>query len=76
MSDNLLPAEISEGTYAAQLARVRLLGKRALKTPGARLSGIIMLIFAPAMARWFLEGVSAAGRTKEPDASPFTYTMR
>lgn len=73
-SPALLPPHLINPDFAVQRARVRRIARSAMRTPGARLTGLILLIFAPVFARWFVEGVSA-GRRRAP-TSPFVYTMR
>lgn len=72
--DDSLPVELAARTYEAQLARVRGLAKQAVMTKGARFAGLILFLFAPVFARWFLSGISAV--EEQPYVSPFTYTMR
>jgi len=52
--------------------RVRRLGFEALRTPGARRAGLIMLLFAGVFARWFESG---EGRPAPAGISPFTYPI-
>jgi hypothetical protein len=73
-SPALLPPHSINPNFAVQRARVRCIARSAMRTPGARLAGLILFIFAAVFARWFVEGVSA-GRRRAP-ISPFVYTMR
>ncbi len=68
-----LNSQTESASYVEQLSRVRKLGREALGTPGARFVGIVMLIFAPAFARWFVSGIEM---TEPEKANPFTYTVR
>jgi hypothetical protein len=69
-----LPETLLEENLPAQLRRVRRFALVALTTPGARMTGLVMLVFAPKFASWFLEGVKTRDETRTP--SPFTYTLQ
>ena len=74
LASRTLPPEVIAPDYQAQLARVRKLGRQALATPGARIAGLTLLVFAPIFARLFL---GALTQIDDPEAaSPFAYTMR
>ncbi|MBV8152425.1 MAG: hypothetical protein JOY59_12775 [Candidatus Eremiobacteraeota bacterium] len=68
-----LPSRARDPEFRAQLQRVRRIGLEALRTPGARLIGVAMLLFAPVFARWFVAGVKAQKASDTKD--PFVYRM-
>ena len=68
-----LPSQLRDPEFRVQLRRVRRIGLEALQTPGARLSGIVLLLFAPVFARWFVAGVKAQKATDTKN--PFVYQM-
>ena len=73
-SNEELFADLLDTSFEAQRLRVRRIAWDALRTPGARLSGLLLWVFAPVFARWFVEGIEK--RCERPAMSPFVYTMR
>ena len=72
-SEGMQHVAATDDGFAIQLARVRKLGREALRTRGARIAGIVLLAFAPVFARWMVAGL----RNDEPESvNPFTYTVR
>jgi hypothetical protein len=69
-----LPAAVTEETLAAQRARIVRFAKQSLRTPGCRLTGLMLLIFSRRVSVWLLEGIQQ--RDKRREQSPFTYTLQ
>jgi hypothetical protein len=70
----LLPRELLAPELAIQRRRVLRLAYTALRTPGLRLTGLVLLVFSSVFARWFLAGIAA--ERERTEVLPFVYTMR